>query len=75
MWIVIENKIDSWDGGSTTNYYNEIEKICNEKKYKYVLFSGDIQLRGRYFVSKWIKRLIDFTGFNYRKITRHNLRP
>lgn len=55
--------------------YNEIEKICVERKYKYVLFSGDIQARGRYFVTKWVKRLMDFTGFNYRKITRHCLRP
>lgn len=55
--------------------YNEVERICTERKYKYVLFSGDIQARNRDFISKWISRLMEFTGFNHRKITRHCLRP
>ncbi|MBR4003125.1 MAG: PD-(D/E)XK nuclease family protein [Clostridia bacterium] len=36
LWIVIENKIDSWDGGSTTNYYNEIEKIKDNNEVIYI---------------------------------------
>lgn len=55
--------------------YNEIEKICTQKKYKYILFSGDIQTKERIIRHRWVQKLMDFTGFNHRKITRHCLRP
>ena len=55
--------------------YNEVERLCTEKKYKYVMFSGDIQQKSSTILRQWITKLCDFTGYNRRKITRYCLRP
>lgn len=53
--------------------YNMLQDYVSMKKIKYIIFNGDICKSKNLTV--WYKKLMDYTGFNYRKITRHNLRP
>lgn len=53
--------------------YNMLQDYVSMKKIKYIIFNGDICKSKN--LTAWYKKLMDYTGFNYRKITRHNLRP
>lgn len=53
--------------------YNMLQDYVSMKKIKYIIFNGDICKSKNLTI--WYKKLMDYTGFNYRKITRHNLRP
>ena len=55
--------------------YDMVEKMCAERKYKHVLFSGNLRSYSRKFRQEWIDRLCEFTSFNRTKIKRTNLRP
>jgi len=53
--------------------YNLIEKMATEDGIKYIVFNGEIkQGKMRY---NWYRKLMDFTGWNLRKVTRYCLRP
>lgn len=64
--IFTKNKSDA------IRFYNLLEKWCTQKKFKYVVFCGEID---RTLSQKWIPRLCEWTGFNVAKITRTSLRP
>lgn len=55
--------------------YTEIETLCDKRKIKNIMFSGDISLFSKGSISSWIDKLCEATGFNRRKITRKSLRP
>lgn len=55
--------------------YDMIERLCNEKKYKHVLFSGNLKSYSIKYRQEWIERLCEFTSFNRSKILRCSLRP
>ena len=65
--VLCKNKYDA------SRLYTTLVRLSNESKLKYVMFSGDISKSG--MKTEWYKRLMDWTGWSYRRITRHSLRP
>lgn len=65
--VMCKNKEDA------VRMYNLIESWCAERKYKYVMFGGDV------FHSKlrkaWYNRLEEWTSWSWRKLSRNSLRP
>ena len=65
--VLCKNKSDA------VRMYNMIESWCAERKYRYVLFGGDV------FHSKlrkaWYQKLMDWTSWSWRKLSRNSLRP
>lgn len=65
--VICKNKKDS------IRLYNLIETKSNEKKFKYIMFMGDIS-KSKY-KGDWIKRIKELTGWNNTKINRSSTRP
>ena len=65
--VICKNKKDS------IRLYNTIEETAREKKFKYVLFMGDIT-QSKYR-SDWVDRIRKLTGWNDIKINRPSTRP
>ena len=65
--VICKNKKDS------IRLYNLIETKSNEKKFKYIMFMGDIS-KSKY-KGDWIKRIKELTGWNNIKINRSSTRP
>lgn len=65
--VICKNKSDS------IRLYNKIEEESQKKKYKYVMFMGDVG-NGKY-KTNWIERIQKLTNWNYTKINRNSTRP
>lgn len=65
--VICKNKKDS------IRLYNTIETLSNTKKFKYVLFMGDVT-HSKYR-SDWTDRIRKLTGWDDRKINRPSTRP
>ena len=55
--------------------YTLLETICLKRRYRRIMFSGDITLFSKATIGKWIDRLCETTGFNRKKIMRKSLKP
>jgi hypothetical protein len=65
--VICKNKSDA------IRFYNKIEEWCKERKYKYILFMGDID-KSKY-KTDWIDRIQKLTNWPRAKIVRHSTRP
>lgn len=65
--VICKNKSDA------IRFYNKIEEWCKERKYKYVLFIGDLN-KSKY-KTEWIDRIQKLTNWPRFKITRSSTRP
>ena len=65
--VICKNKSDC------VRMYNMIEKISMEKKYKNIIFMGDIA-NSKYKVA-WMNRIRELTHWNDKKIERGSTRP
>lgn len=73
LWIVIENKIDSYENGNQTNeYYNHIEKIKQNNEVVYIYlkpnYNSSIPLNKTFQIvtyDKFIKKLKEITEIEY----------
>ena len=64
--VICKNKSDG------IRMYNKIEDMCKEKKFKYILFMGDIA--GSKYKTDWINRIGELTHWNKKKIERSSTR-
>lgn len=64
--VICKNKQDC------IRLYNQIESICKEKKFKYILFGGDLKYSK--YKRDWIKRIMELTGWSNRKVRRTSTR-
>ena len=53
--------------------YNKLEEMAHKKKCKYIMFGGKIERGKRH--SEMTKKIMEWTGWNYNKVRRTNLRP
>lgn len=65
--IICKNKSDA------IRFYNKIEQWCKERKFKYIVFMGDIA--NSKYKTYWINRIRELTGWNNVKINRPSTRP
>lgn len=65
--VICKNKKDC------VRLYNLIETKSNEKKFKYIMFMGDIA--NSKYKGDWIKRIKELTNWNDVKIKRTSTRP
>lgn len=64
--VITKNKKDC------IRLYNTIQKMCIEKKMRYIAFCGDI-CKSK-FKSDWINRIVDKTGWDRQKVKRTKTR-
>jgi hypothetical protein len=65
--VICKNKKDA------IRFYNQVEKLCIERKMKYVLLLGDIA-HSKY-KSDWIDRIQRLTHWSRSKVNRTSTRP
>lgn len=65
--VICKNKSDA------IRLYNKIEEWCKEKKYKYILFMGDLD-KSKHKID-WINRIQKLTNWPRIKIMRNSTRP
>ena len=73
LWIVIENKIDSFENGSQTNeYYNYIERIRGNNEVVYIYlkpnYNGSIPVNNAFQIvtyDRFINKLKEISEFEY----------
>lgn len=65
--VICKNKNDA------IRFYNKVEEWCKERKYKYVLFMGDLD-KSKY-KTDWIDRIQKLTNWPRIKIKRSSTRP
>lgn len=82
--LVYQNKLIIDDNGNLNivfcknisdsfRLYSEIESLVQEKKYKNIMFSGNIRNFSKSTISEWIDKLCEVTHFNRTKIKRKTL--
>ena len=64
--VICKNKSDA------IRMYNLIEKISISKKYKYIIFMGNI-VHSKY-KSQWVEKIKDMTGWTTKKVLRQSTR-
>lgn len=65
--VICKNKSDG------IRMYNKIEGKVKEKKFKYIVFMGDVE-HSKYKMS-WVERIKELTHWNNKKVERSNTRP
>ena len=64
--VICKNKSDS------VRFYNTLETDVKRNKFKYIMFMGDI--KNSKYKSEWIKKIMNLTNWNYKKVIRSSTR-